>query len=60
VALLSVPRHDTHTVENAAVTYTAKKWFEVTLTYGHEIRSSNYAQFSYHDNLATANATFKF
>jgi len=54
------PRRDTLSAEQGGIQYTPLRSLVLTLTYRHEQRRSNQAQFGYDDNLANAGVKFKF
>jgi len=56
----TVNRRDTVTAGQAGVVYTPIKAITVNLSYRHELRNSNEAQFKYDDNVALAGLTFRF
>jgi exopolysaccharide biosynthesis operon protein EpsL len=57
---LGEQRRDTVTGESASLIYTATRALSFNASFGHENRSSNFPQFPYVDNKASAGVNFKF
>jgi exopolysaccharide biosynthesis operon protein EpsL len=53
-------RHDSVSAGQVGVVYSPIKAITVNLSYRHELRNSNEAQFKYYDNLALAGITFRY
>jgi hypothetical protein len=58
--LATGPRHDTLTSQQAALQYTPLRALVFTVSYRHELRSSNQASLGYNDSIVNAGAKFKF
>jgi hypothetical protein len=58
--VLGEQRRDTVTGESASFIYTATQALTFNATFSHENRSSNFPNFPYLDNKASAGVTFKF